>query len=271
MTHTARPPCRIDTHAHVIRRDLPFYGGRRHTPDHDALPETFLSHLDSAGVTHGLLTAPSFFGPDNSYLLETLAKYPDRLRGTAIVEPSITRQALDELDRGGIVGIRLNLFRFDTWPDLKSAEYQRLLRAVAELDWHVEVYAEGDKIERLLPVLLDAGVKVVLDHFASPHPTLGIAAPGYRAVLKAVAAGRTWVKLSAPYRLEGADPATCTRALMEHGGPDRLMWGSDWPWTQHDAGKTYAGVLGWLTEWVPDEDARRRILWDTPSTLFRFA
>jgi len=47
--------------------------------------------------------------------------------------------------------------------------------------------------------------------------------------LRALDAGRAWVKVSAPYRLFGADPLPYLRALLEAGGPERLVWGSDWP------------------------------------------
>jgi predicted TIM-barrel fold metal-dependent hydrolase len=270
LISTDNAPLRIDTHAHVFHRDLPMSAGRRHTPDHDALPESYLAALDSAGVTHALLTAPSFLGTDNSYLIETLHRFPERLRGVAIVEPDIPTDTLEAMDRAGIVGIRLNIFRFSTWPDLASPDYRRLLRWIADHDWHVEVYAESEKLDRLLPALTGSGAKIVLDHFGSPDPTLGIASPGYRKVLRAIAGGRTWVKLSGPYRLEGADPKTCAQALLEHGGAGQLVWGSDWPWTQHQEGKTYQGVFSLLRDWVADDTAYQKIVCDNPAKLFGF-
>ena len=45
---------------------------------------------------------------------------------------------------------------------------------------------------------------VVLDHFGYPDPKLGLACPTFQTVLRALDNGRTWVKLSAGYRMGGA-------------------------------------------------------------------
>jgi predicted TIM-barrel fold metal-dependent hydrolase len=57
---------------------------------------------------------------------------------------------------------------------------------------------------------------------------------------------------------------------MARLGAERLMWGSDWPWTQYEGRYSYMQTLGWLHQWIDDEDARSVLLWDTPAELFRF-
>ena len=270
MIQTSPRQLRIDSHAHVFIHDLPLAPGARQAPDYDALPETFLRLLDAHGITHAVLTAPSFLGEDNSYLLGTLAASAGRLRGTVIVNPNIERTKLEAMAKLGVVGVRLNWFRRADLPDLASPGYQRLFTHVRSLDWHVEIYVEGPRLARLLPLITASGVKVVIDHFGSPDPTLGLQCPGFQAVLAAVPAGRTWVKLSAPYRLGGLDAGAYASALLRECGPQRLLWGSDWPWTENAMGKTYALTLGWLDHWVPDEAQRGIILGHTPAELFGF-
>ena len=264
-------PIRIDSHAHVFRRDLPLVTGFRHAPQRDALLPELLDWFDLHGITHGVLTAPSFFGTDNSFLLSALAAAPGRLRGTVIVDETIDRAALDAMDRMGVIGIRFNMLRRTDLPDLRSAPWRRVLEVIAALDWHVEIYVEGPRLASLLAPALAVGAKVVVDHFGNPDPQLRLDCPGFRALLAAVSAGRTWVKLSAPYRLGGADARPYARALLDAGGGGQLVWASDWPWTQHSEGLTYARTLEWLSEWVPDEATRARILGATPRALFRFA
>ncbi len=264
------PPVRVDSHAHVFARDLPLAPDRRYTPARDAPLAVYLDLLDRHGITHGVLTAPSFLGTDNSYLLEALRRAPERLRGTVIVDPATGAGVLEDMARLGAVGIRLNLYGRERLPDLRSPAYRALLARVVDLDWHVEIYAEGPKLELLLPQILEAGARAVVDHFGSPDPRHGVGCAGFRTVLRAVEAGRTWVKLSAPYRLGGADPARYAATLLAAGGPERLVWGSDWPWTQHDAGLTYARTVEWLAAWVPDEAQRRQILGETAYRLFGF-
>jgi predicted TIM-barrel fold metal-dependent hydrolase len=261
---------RIDSHAHVFTRRLPVVAGARHRPDYDALPEKYQALLDAHGITHALLTAPSFLGTDNSYLLAALARSAGRWRGTVIVDPDIEHGRLDEMQRAGVVGIRLNWFRRTAIPDVRSGDYQRLFRHLAERDWHVEMYVEGPHLAQLLPSITATGVKVVVDHFGSPDPEAGVRCAGFRAVLSAVAAGRTWIKLSAPYRLGGADAGVYADVLLRECGPERLLWGSDWPWTQNAAGKRYVLTLEWLERWVPDAQHRKVILGATPAALFGF-
>lgn len=261
---------RVDTHAHVFRRDLPLMPGHRHAPQHDALLAELLTLFDAHGITHGVLTAPSFLGTDNSYLLCALDAAPTRLRGTVIVDSSIAPAELEAMDRRGVVGIRFNMWRRADLPDLASAPWRRVLQAAAGLDWHVEIYVEGARLPSLLAPALASGTKVVVDHFGSPDPQLGLECPGFRVLLDAVGAGRTWVKLSAPYRLGGASPQGYAHALLRAGGPQRLIWASDWPWTQHSEGMTYRQALDWLSDWIPDARARETILGATPWQLFGF-
>lgn len=262
---------RIDSHAHVLRRDLPLVAGYRHAPQRDALLAELLGLFDQHGITHGVLTAPSFFGTDNAFLLSALEAAPERLRGTVIVDDTIGRGALEAMDRVGVVGIRFNMLRRTDLPDLRNTSWRRVLECVAALDWHVEIYIEGQRLPALLTPALEIGVKVVVDHFGSPDPQLRLDCPGFRALLAAVSEGRTWVKLSAPYRLGGVDPKPYAHALLHAGGAEQLVWASDWPWTQHSEDMTYARTLDWLSEWVPDTGVRSRILAATPWALFRFA
>ena len=263
----------VDAHAHIFATGLPLAPGHRHAPQYDATLTQYLALLDAHKITHGVLTAPSFLGTDNRHLLEGLARARGRLRGTVIVEPEVSLEALRTYAAGGVVGIRLNLFKRpdDQVPDFTAPEYRALFERCAALDWHVEIYAEGPRLARWLPAILATGVKVVVDHFGSPDPELGVACPGFRTMLSAFAGGRLWVKLSAPYRVGGMEHAQLyATELLRAGSSRRLVWGSDWPWTQNEAGRSFADCLAWLTAWVPDAVQRAEILGATPMKLFGF-
>ena len=266
-----RVPVRaIDCHAHVMRRDLPLASERHSVPKRDVSIDEFIGVLDAHGVSHGVLTAPSFYGTDNQLLLQALAAHPDRLRGTAIVAPDVTPQRLAEMARVGIVGIRLNWVRRDALPDVTGPDYRRLLENVRAQRWQVEIYAEGNKLATVLPRLRSAGVRVVVDHFGAPDSTRGVQCAGFIEVLKGVQAGDTWVKLSAPYRLGGADPQRYVDALLDAGGASQLVWASDWPFVGYEEAITYQQCVDWLVAWIPDEATRRIVLVDTPAALFGF-
>jgi len=258
----------VDSHAHVMRTDAPLIAGRHSAPERDVSAEDFLAVLDAHGVTHGVLTAPSFYGSDNSLLLQALAAHPARLRGTVIVEPGTAMAALEAMAGQGVVGIRLNWLRRNPLPDVAAPDYQRLFAMVRELGWHVEIYLDSVSLPAVLPSIRRSGVKVVLDHFGSPNEAQGVDGPGFRLVLDALREGDTWVKLSAPYRLHGTDPRPYVEAMVAARGADRLLWASDWPWTQNAEGRSYRQCQDWLSEWLPDAALRRVVLRDTPAALF---
>ena len=107
-------------------------------------------------------------------------------------------------------------------------------------------------------------------HFGCPTAADGVNGAGFRHALDAVEAGDTWVKLSAPYRLGGARVQLYVDALLKAGGPQRLVWATDWPYVGHEDTITYAQCVEWLREWVPDDKVRTVILRDTPRELFGF-
>ena len=260
----------VDCHAHVMRRDAPLAPDRHSAPKRDCTVEEYLNVLHMHGISHGVLTAPSFYGTDNRLLLEALDRADGRLRGTVIVDPDIDRAALAAMGHRGAVGIRLNWIRRPTLPDVSAADYRQLFANVRGLDWHVEIYLEGPLLAKILPAIRESGAKVVVDHFGSPDPARGVACAGFMAVLDGVRAGDTWVKLSAPYRQGGADVQRYVDALLDAGGPRQLLWASDWPFVSHEDEVTYRDCVDWLVEWVPDEATRRIILSDTPASLLGF-
>ena len=260
----------VDCHAHVMRRDLPLASNRHSAPKRDVSVEEFIGVLDRHGISHGVLTAPSFYGTDNQLLLRSLAAYPERLRGTAIVAPDIDEATLREMDAGGVVGIRLNWFHRSELPDIETDAYSRLFEHVRSLDWQVEIYLEGPKLAAVLPRIRSHGVKVVVDHFGAPDPALGADDRGFAEVLRGVGAGDTWVKLSAPYRLGGADPQRYVDALLDAAGPQQLVWASDWPFVSFEDKIEYPMCVQWIERWVADDRTRAIIVADTPAALFRF-
>ncbi len=250
---------KIDAHAHVFGVGGPLAALRRYTPTVPRPEPAYRAELDAAGITHALLVQPSFLGTDNTTLLRALAERPARYRGVAVVDPDVDDETLDHMAALGVVGVRYNIIGWEAGA-LLSAPWQTLSRRIASLGWHIEVQAEGPDVARLLPVLLEHGGPVVIDHFGKPAPADGVADAGFQAILAQGRAGApVWAKLSGPYRC-GADVQPYAEALLEALGPKRLMWGSDWPWTQNEAGKTYGACLRWLEDWVPDETTRAAVL-----------
>ena len=261
----------IDCHAHVIDHTRPITSHRHTQPLRSHTAEELLSLFDENGVSQGLLTAPSFYLTDNSLLLDTLAAHT-RFRGTANFPPDIGVNELESFQRAGICGARLNWFKKPELPDISS--YSNMFSRLREVGLHLELYVEGKLLPQLLPSILSSGVNLVLDHFGSPDPVDGVDSDGFKMMLDAMNAEQAWVKLSAPYRLQGENFESLAReyaqALLQNSGPERLVWASDWPWTQNEGGMSYQRCLNWLSDWIPDDAHRMKILCDTPRALFGF-
>ena len=256
----------VDTHAHVFTPDLPMVANRRYTPARAADTGQYLRLLDAHGVGFGVLVQPSFLGTDNSYMLAALEQSPDRLCGIAVVDTGIKDAELELLSLQGITGIRFNLVGDDPGK-LRLPEYRSLVRRVAELGWQIEIQAEGGDIPGVLKNLAFSSAPVVIDHFGKPDPRHGTGCRGFQTLLDHGPGGNVYVKTSASYRCGGADTRPYFEALMEYLGPDRLLWGSDWPWTQFEAGRAFALLPGFRRD-QPREPSWAELFAGTALSLF---
>ena len=245
----------VDTHVHVFTADMPHIDNPRHTITYDFTHAQLIKTLDDHGVTLAVIAAASPYGDYNDYTIEALRAQPRRLRGTVIVKPTVERYVLEAMKRDGVVGVRLPFIALAELPDITTFDYRRFLRRLADLDWHVHVHIEGEKLPALLPALEASGVKVVIDHLGRPHPKTGIDGAGFAAMLRSVERGRTWVKVSAGYRL-GPASKDYARALLARAGPERLLWASDCPFVGHEAEVTYQHTIDWFVSCVPDATVR---------------
>ncbi len=239
----------IDTHAHVFDRTCIFVEGRRYTPGYEASVARYVEVLKQADMRYGVLVQPSFLGTDNSYLLAGLRRYPDRLRGVVVVAPDVAEAELETMDAIGVRGIRYNLVGHD--PALVSQpEYRALTRRVAALGWLVEVQVSGGCLPAVLDTLTADADTIVVDHFGRPGQADPEANPGFRRLMEFGPGGPVWVKLSAPYRLDGTDPAPYAAAFLNRLGAERLLWGSDWPWTQNEVATSYGECVEQIGGWL---------------------
>lgn len=266
----------IDAHAHVFERGLGLAAVRRYAPDYDATLANYLTRLEENGLSHGVLVQPSFLGTDNSYLLAALQQAPQRLRGVVVVERDIAFDALQRMDALGVAGVRLNLMS-QPLPDFAESTWQRFFQDLRQLDWHVELHRPLEDLPGLVQPLLAMGCKVVVDHFGRPDARLGAEQPAFARLLELGESGRLWIKVSGIYRLGGAPEQNLHFAekalslMLQSLGPDRLLWGSDWPHTQHEQEVSFASEFERLRRLACAPPLRQHLLCDTAAQLFGFA
>ncbi len=277
MTDTCSIPITgIDSHAHVFSRDLNLIGERRYTPDYDATLEQYLTHLHAHGLSHGVLVQPSFLGTDNSYLLAALRQAPQQLRGVVVLEPGVSRAMLNEMDQLGVVGVRLNLMG-KALPDFRNSAWRAFFSHIADLDWHVELHREVKDLPGLIHQLTPYGLKLVIDHFGRPNANSGIDQPGFCELLELGSKGSIWMKVSGIYRFGGTPQQNINFARMalplleQSFGLRQLVWGSDWPHTQHEQSIGFRTVVDQLKALECSRQVSDSLLVQAPRRLFGFA
>lgn len=266
------PAGAVDTHAHVIGVPpaYPFVASRSYTPP-EAAPEAYLSMLNATGSTYGVLVQVSVHGTDNRLMLETLRAHPQRLRGICVIPADIGDREKAGLAEAGVVGMRLNVLYGGGQGFEDLERYGALAK---EMGWHLQFLVDARDLTVLAPRLAKLPVPFVVDHWGHFPTTRGLDDPGFRTLVALVRDG-AWVKLSGAYRnsvepLPYADTVPFARALHE-AAPDRCVWGSDWPHVaQWDPMPNVGDLLDLLADWVPDPEARDRVLADNAWRLYGF-
>lgn len=260
----------VDTHAHIFSAAGPFLEGARYKPSYEARVEQWLDLWPECGVTQGVLVQPSFLGADNSLLLASVQARSDVLRGVVVVRPSVPSAVLRKWDAEGVRGVRLNLLGIADLSRYATQEWMALYGLMAELGWHLEIQCEGERYPGFLPLLKEVPLTLVIDHFGLPDPLAKGTCDGTSAILHEAGRRPLYVKLSAPYRLRGARADLYATLFLSELGPRNLLWGSDWPWTNHENGRSYAEGLELLGECVSSPEELAIILGVAPKRLYGF-
>lgn len=237
------------------------------------------------GFSRVVFVQPSAYGTDNSCMLDALRARGASSCGVAVIDDATSDDELAELAEAGTKGLRLNLVS-NGIPDPASAIAQ--LRAAAarvgRLGWHVQIYARPELFTDLASVIPDLGVAVVVDHMGATDGKLAAARPGFDALLKLLADGDVWVKLSGANRVSrqatGFDDAVPVIQALAAANLARCVWGTDWPHIgPHVAGAPRPVVymphdnrdlLGVLQRALPDAASLQAILVDNPAQLYGF-
>ncbi len=256
----------VDAHAHIFTKDMPLRDNPRHAPTYDHTLADFEKTLDAHGVNHAVLAAASPWADYNDYLIDSISRNP-RFRGTVILNPNVERYVLQQMAQEGIVGVRMHMIGLPELPDISTFEYRRMFRRIADRGWHIHLHCEGQHLPELLPHFERAGVNLVVDHLGRPDPAEGINSAGFKALLRLMENGRTWVKASGHFRL-GKPSADYLREFVRQTGNTRLIWGSDCPFVGDEANADYGSSLKWFIDTVPDEADRSQILGKNAMELF---
>jgi predicted TIM-barrel fold metal-dependent hydrolase len=285
----AVPAGACDTHTHVFGdpQRFPFAPARAYTPEPASIAEMRALH-SALHTERVVIVHPSVYGTDNSCTLDGMKQLGSIVRGIAVIDEKTPESALDEMDRAGMRGIRVNLETTgQSDPAVARQRFQETVDRIKRRGkWHIQVYTRLSVIEAIKDQVTAAPMPIVFDHFGGAQAALGVSQPGFDTLLTLVRSGKAYVKISAPYRSstkppDYADVAPLAKALIG-ANPQHILWGSDWPhpaspvahrpvteitplW-QVDDGR----IFNQLPIWAPDERVRKTILVENPAKLYGF-
>jgi predicted TIM-barrel fold metal-dependent hydrolase len=269
----------IDAHVHVWTDDRERYP--RTGPQLDYLserftPEDFLAHGRPHGVQRAVLVQMSFYGFDNTYMLDSMEARPGVFSGIAIINSESARpdRAMTELARRGVRGFRIRP-ELRSRMGLESAGMAGMWQCAAEHRLAICPLIDPDAIpvlEKMCGRFPDT--PVVIDHLARIGMDGEIHKADVRALCGLAAHPNVYVKVSAFYALGRKqaphdDLLPLVRLVWEAYGARRLMWGSDCPFQVQD-GHKYADSIEFIRQRAVflSEDDRSWMLSKTAESLF---
>lgn len=258
----------LDTHAHLISDDWETYPAKPFTPDlpvperpaFTVTAEQLLSLMDKHAIDQACLVQRGHvYGYDNSYILDSARKHPDRFHPVVILDAQDPRASgvYREMVRNErVAGFRMANSRpwiLDTaWMSSPSA--MEIWRACADLGTPMTLIVFNNQLSYVLPLIeviarQFADLPIILDHGAMPYgmsqyevalreqagETVTMPPPPHFGVDTTIAifedVPNIYFKIT-EINMErlvkaGMHSAQLLRRMIDGFGPKRLIWGSD--------------------------------------------
>ncbi|MBW4028740.1 MAG: amidohydrolase family protein [Acidobacteria bacterium] len=256
----------IDTHIHLFDPGRP--GGIPWPEPGDSiykqtLPERYATIAEPLGVVGAIAIEASPWPRDNDWLLQVAADNSLIVGVVGDLVPGASDYAkqLERLHANPLfLGIRYgNLWKRDLGVDARKPEFIAGLKQLAAYGLELDSANPDPDLIRAIVNVSDQipELRIVIDHLpASPVPASGTAGDLYRSHLRQLAGNpNVFIKLSEiPVRIANnvpKDPAYYhdrLDAIWSTFGEDRILYGSDWPNSDHLA--TYSETFALVRSYV---------------------
>lgn len=275
---------KYDIHPHVISPDLDKYplsplGGKRSawSSARSLTGAQLIAAMDEAGIDKAAVVQSSTtYGHDNSYVVDTVAEFPDRLTGVC----SVDLLADDAVERmrfwyeRGCTGMRLfttgsTMPTQSTW--LNDPKTFPAWEYAAEIGMPICIQALQEGVP-MIRILLERfpTVPVILDHLMQADLTAGAPYEAAQLLFSLADYPNIYLKVTpitvAAVQSGKATPETFFGKLVEAFGANRIAWGSNYPASEGSLPKLLEDaedVLGFL-----DEESRAWIFGKTSAKLY---
>lgn len=248
----------IDSHVHLWTDDLrryPLASGFT-APDmarNSFLPADILLHARASGVERIVLVQMSYYGSDNSYMLDVIRGQPDMFRGIAVVDRMLDRPSaqIRRLVESGVRGVRIELNKGVSTTSAEGAALDRLFHAAAREELAICPLMVPDALPALRQFCCrHPDSTVVIDHLAGIGDGAPVSDADVNALCSFAVVPNVYAKLSGFYTVGKGPPhldmLPLIKRVYEAFGPQRLMWGSDAPF--QIIGETYEDSIALIRD-----------------------
>jgi L-fuconolactonase len=230
----------IDGHQHFWSVDRDDYGWL--TPDlgpiyRDFQPDDLRPLLAQAGVSCTILVQAAQSEAETLYLLEIAAQtdFVSGVVGWVDLEATNAPERVAFMAKNGVLGLRPMVQDITDTQWLLRPALRPAIEAMVANDLRFDALIQP----RHLPVLLSfmaiyPALKVVIDHGAKPDIAGAVMQPWAENIARLATKTNVYCKLSGLLNEAAADwkpddLKPFASVLLDAFGPDRVIWGSDWP------------------------------------------
>jgi L-fuconolactonase len=236
----------IDAHTHIWQRDSGDYGWITPdlaTLDHDFALDDLTAERKALGVDRVVLVQAADTAGDTDRMLAEAATYPEVAGVVAwlpLAGPGLEEALVERLATGKVVGVRALIHDMADTTWVLRDDVGTGLNRLAQAGLAFDVVTSGPAALDLVPQLAARHpmLRIVIDHLGKPPIGADPAALAeWRTLLRAAAAApNVAAKLSGLASAVGSadswtesDLRPVVADAVDAFGPDRLMYGGDWP------------------------------------------
>ena len=268
----------IDSHLHVwadkqeASSGFPYAQGQEPPESlrNKASTSALMKQMDDSFVDGALIVQPINYKFDHSYVMNAIQTHPTRFKGMMLHDPSMNEDdalsCLENLALKGFVGVRFNPYLWPKtekgWERMSQGAGLAVYKRCGELHMPVGVMCfQGlqlhyDDIVELLKA--SPKTTMILDHFAFTSLTPE-GEEAFQQLLTLAPYEQVIVKISALFRLKDESPYEKVRTerfepLVKAFGPDRLMFGTDFPFVLEEP-ESYGGMVELVKKWTESDDS----------------
>ena len=236
-----------DSHTHVWESDsIATRSARNSSLTTPGSAECLLKLMDDNNVIQSLVITPMTLGFDNSISLDIAHRYPKKF--LPIVRIDLNNpyylETFQELCGGGARGLRINLHHLPSADFLADDKYLKLWAYLESANIPLFINCEAAQLQVIHSISSKyRKMKIVIDHIGRIDSKEGITSPNFMNLLAMAELPNIYIKISSTnYFAKVADThsdlSDFVLILLQKFSADRLIWGSDWPFSENDG--TYA-------------------------------